>query len=102
GLEQRVWCERGDVGHPEADEVAQSGLGGQGTGGVDVGRGDVDAGDAAAGAAGDLPRGSAESRADVQYPVALGEREAADEQADCVGPADVELVEVVQRTVSRR
>src|SRR5439155_16415191 len=94
--------ERGDVAHPEMDEVAQSGLGAQVAGGVDVGRGDVDADDAVAGAAGDLPRRSAESRADVQDTVALGEREAAYEQAGRVSAADVELVEVVQRTLGRR
>src|SRR5216683_423562 len=101
GLEQRVRFERGDVAYPEVDEVAQSGLGAQVAGGVDVGRGDVDADDAVAGAAGDLPRGSTESRADVQDAVALGEREATDKQVDRVGAADVELVEVVQRTVGR-
>ena len=101
GLEQRVRFEPGDVARPEVDEVAQTGPGGQVAGGVDVGRGDVDADDAVAGAAGDLPRGPAESRADVQDPVALGEREAADEQADRISSADVELVDVVQRAVGR-
>jgi hypothetical protein len=50
----------------------------------------------------DLPRGPAEPRADVQDPVARGEREAADEQVSRAGAADVELVEVVQRAVGRR
>jgi hypothetical protein len=97
GPEQRVRPEPGDVAHLEVDEVAQSGLDSQVAGGVDVGRGDVDAGDAVAGAAGDLPRGPAESRAGVQDPVALGECEAVDEQADRVGAAGMELVEVVKR-----
>jgi hypothetical protein len=60
------------------DEVAQSGA--QVAGDVDVGRGDVDADDAVASAAGDLPRGPAESRAEVQDTVALGKREATDER----------------------
>ena len=101
GREQRVRFERGDVARPELGEVGQPGPKAQVAGGLDVGRSDVDADDAVTGPAGDLPRRSAESRADVQDAVAPAEREAADEQIGRLGAADVELIEAVQLAAVR-
>jgi hypothetical protein len=65
-------------------------------GDFDVGRGDVDSDHSVAGPSGDLARRSAESGADVQDGVVVGQSERGDQQVDGVGAADVELVEVVE------
>jgi hypothetical protein len=79
GLEERVGLEGGDVAQLELDEVAQPGLGGEGPGGLDVGGCAVDADDVVCGASGDLACGAAESGADVQDPVAVGQCEGGDQ-----------------------